>query len=258
MIETSNEVVIQEIVPAVEVAAATVAEPVIDVSIESLESALGYVFADRSGLELALTHKSFANEQGTNAGDNERLEFLGDAVLDLAMSEILMRRFPTDLEGGLSKKRASLVNEETLAKVAMGLDMGARVRVGRGEAKTGGGHKPRLLASTLEAIFGAVFLDGGYFAAQAVVAKLFEERMTQLANSTVDFQADFKTRLQELAQERHRQAPVYRVDRESGPDHDKVFEVTVRVGETELASGSGRSKKSAEQDAAKAALEKMG
>ena len=226
-------------------------------TMEVFENVLGYAFQDRSRLELALTHKSFANER-EDCGDNERLEFLGDAVLDLALSDVLMTRFPEDPEGNLSKKRASLVNEETLSKVALDLQIGERVRVGKGEAKSGGGHKPRLLASALEAVIGAIFLDGGFQAARALVERLFDERMSLLAASTVDYQSDFKTRLQELAQERHKQAPVYKVERESGPDHDKVFEVSVRVGEAALANGTGRSKKSAEQDAARAALEKMG
>jgi ribonuclease-3 len=221
-------------------------------------NALGYEFKNPLLLEHALTHKSFKNEQPTLATeDNERLEFLGDAVLDLALSQLLMEQYPQDQEGPLSKKRASLVNEEALAELARqtGLDTG--LRLGKGERQTGGVQKPRLLASSLEAVLGAVFLDGGYPASCDVVRHLFARLIQGFAEGENPFARDFKTRLQELVQEKHKVTPTYHLEREEGPDHEKTFIVSVRMNEQHLAEGNGRSKKAAEQDAARAALEKM-
>ncbi len=230
-------------------------------TLEELEAVIEYQFVLRDHLTLALTHKSFANEMlaghSTVGHDNERLEFLGDAVLDLTLSDILMRRFPNDSEGGLSKKRASLVNEETLFRIAGQLTLERLIRLGKGEVKTGGLAKPRILASSVEAMLGAVFLDGGYQAVSRVVEKLFLSLLDDVSRSDVDFRDDFKTRLQERVQEKHRSTPIYRVERETGPDHDKQFEVSVRLFENIIATGVGRSKKAAEQDAARQALEKM-
>lgn len=228
---------------------------------ESLYLELRHIFRDHSLLELALTHKSYSNEKSggapTVSTDNERLEYLGDAVLDLALSDLLMAEFPNDPEGALSKKRASLVNEETLASIARELKLDALVRLGKGEVKTGGLQKPRILASCLEAVFGAVFQDGGYAAARATIAALFTSRLAALRLSAVDFHLDFKTRLQEKAQEILKATPSYQVEHESGPDHDKKFEVSVRLEGRILATGLGKSKKAAEQDAARQALEKI-
>ncbi|HVK62772.1 MAG TPA: ribonuclease III [Bdellovibrionales bacterium] len=225
-----------------------------------LEDAIGYSFAHSRLLEQALTHKSFANEKLGGASsvqsDNERLEFLGDAVLDLALSDLLMTRFQENPEGALSKKRASLVNEESLARIAMDLKLDEVIRLGKGEAKTGGLQKPRILASTLEAILGAVYTDGGFPAARATVERLFDARLEAIS-SEADFSSDFKTRLQEKMQETRKATPTYTVESETGPDHDKVFEVSVRVDGGMIATGKGRSKKQAEQDAARRALELM-
>ena len=222
---------------------------------------LGHVFSRPELLELALTHKSFSNEQSNGAPtihtDNERLEFLGDAVLDLALSDELMRRFPNDPEGALSKKRASLVNEETLSKIALELKRETAIRVGRGEAKTGGQSKPRILASTVEALLGAVFQDSGFDAALAVVGRIFASRLMELETSVVDFHSDFKTRLQERSQETRKATPTYHVESEDGPDHDKTFKVSVRLDGETLGIGQGRNKKAAEQDAARQALEQL-
>jgi ribonuclease-3 len=226
---------------------------------ESLYLQLGHIFKDHSLLGLALTHKSFSNEKAGGAPtvnlDNERLEFLGDAVLDLIISDLLMERFPGDTEGALSKKRASLVNEDTLAGMALELKMDVLIRLGKGEVKTGGLQKPRILASGLEAIIGAIFRDGGYVAARASLASLFASRLDALALSQVDYHHDFKTRLQEKTQEAVKNIPNYIVEKEHGPDHDKTFEVTVRLEGKVLATGLGRSKKAAEQEAARQALE---
>lgn len=229
--------------------------------LQSIATKIGHSFHEISKLEQALTHKSFANEQSggqpTVDFDNERLEFLGDAVLDLALSDLLMTHFPTDPEGSLSKKRASLVNEESLAKLARELGLDQALRLGKGEAKTGGLQKPRLLASSFEAVLGAVYLDGNYVSAKSVVERVFGESLKQFNYSDVDFVSDFKTRLQERIQEARKSTPTYHVESEQGPDHDKIFEVSVRLGDEILAKGQGRSKKAAEQDAARKALEQM-
>lgn len=228
-------------------------------STEALQARLGYRFTDSSHLERALTHRSYANEvsPGTFGADNERLEFLGDAVLDLVLSDLLMKRFPVDTEGGLSKKRASLVNEDSLAGIAVELGLENLIKVGRGEARNGGSRKPRILASTLEAVFGAIFSDGGYQAVAPVIEAAFRSRIEEVGNAGIDYQADFKTRLQERAQELYRETPTYKVEGEFGPDHDKVFEISVSIGDKRLAVGRGRSKKAAEQDAARQALERL-
>jgi len=227
----------------------------------NLEERIAYVFVTADLLSLALTHKSFANEiaggVSTTRLDNERLEFLGDAVLDLTLSDLLMRTFPDDTEGALSRKRASLVNEEILAKVATELKLEEQLRLGKGETKTGGVFKPRILASGLEAVIGAVFQDGGFVAAARVTDVLFGPRVVDLAGSDVDFLHDYKTRLQEWLQEKHRATPTYRIEAESGPDHDKQFRVSARHGEQVLGFGEGKSKKAAEQSAAREVLEKM-
>lgn len=226
-----------------------------------LASRLGTPFTNPSLLEQALTHTSYRNEnarQGASSAvaDNERLEFLGDAVLDLALSALLMARFPTDREGALSKKRASLVNEDVLAALARELEIPELIRLGKGERQSGGVGKPRILASAFEAVFGAIYLDSGFAVALAATDAAFGRRLDALAGSP-DYAADFKTRLQERSQERHRQTPFYRVERERGPDHDKLFDVSVRLGERVLAIGQGRNKKAAEQEAARLALEKL-
>lgn len=220
---------------------------------------LGYQFQRVELLELAFTHKSYANElmngSSTTADDNERLEFLGDAVLDLTMADLLMKRFPNDSEGALSKKRASLVNEESLSQIARTLGFENLLRLGKGEIKTGGLHKPRILASALEAVFGAIFQDSGFILVSNVVEKLFAPALERIGSDSVDFSSDFKTRLQERAQSSAKSTPTYRLESESGPDHEKVFFVIVELEGRHLATGSGKSKKAAEQDAAKNALE---
>jgi ribonuclease-3 len=227
---------------------------------QAVETSLGYAFKNAGLLELALTHKSYANEQGGGASsvqsDNERLEFLGDAVLDLAMSDLLMSVFSENTEGALSKKRASLVNEDSLSRLAQDMKLEEVIRLGKGEAKTGGLQKPRILASTFEALLGAVYTDGGFEAAKLTVSKLFEKRLLEL-HTEADFSADFKTRLQEKIQESKKSTPTYHVESETGPDHDKIFEIAVRVNGEVVTTGTGKSKKAAEQDAARKALEQL-
>jgi ribonuclease-3 len=229
--------------------------------LEALAASFGYKFHRPELIELAFTHKSYANElmngSSTTGDDNERLEFLGDAVLDLALSDVLMKRFPLDTEGALSKKRASLVNEDSLCGIAKARGFDQYLRLGKGEIKTGGLQKSRILASSLEAVIGAIFQDSGYILVNNVIETLFAESLERLTTETIDFSADFKTRLQERAQEVRKSTPTYRLESESGPDHDKSFIVGVELDGESLATGTGKSKKAAEQDAAKKALETL-
>lgn len=217
----------------------------------ALEDRLGYQFRQVSHLESALTHKSYVNENPSfGRTDNERLEFLGDAVLDLAVSHLLMETHPTQTEGQLSKSRAAIVNETTLAEVARELALGAWLFLGKGEEQSGGRHKASVLANAAEALAAAVYLDGGYDAALACLRRLFEVRVKQ---ARPPGSTDYKTRLQEEAA-RRRRAIRYEVVSESGPDHDKTFQVEVAVGNEVVAIGEGKSKKEAEQRAAESAL----
>jgi ribonuclease-3 len=221
-----------------------------------LEGLLGHRFADPRLLEEALTHKSFLNENvAPGRKHNERLEFLGDAVLGLCIGHLLMERFPDVREGELSMIRAQVVNETHLADVATQLALGEWLYLGRGEEQTGGRRKPSLLADACEALLAAVYLDGGFAAAFGVVRRMFEPRFAALEAAG---KSDFKTRLQERAQATWRETPRYGVVDEKGPDHEKKFVVAVLVGGKELARGEGRSKKEAEQRAAHAALEALG
>ena len=221
----------------------------------ALEAMLGYTFRDRSLLEQALRHASWVNEHtGPKLADNERLEFLGDAVLDLVVGHKLMTRYPQLREGELSVTRAQVVSETGLSEVARKLGIGAWLVLGKGEEKSGGRAKPSILADAFEAILAAVFLDGGFIAAQAMVDRLLSQRI-----ETVEFKGfyDFKTRLQETAQARLKATPTYHVVQEIGPDHDKRFVVAVMLADEELARAVGRSKKEAEQMAASEAHFKL-
>ena len=213
-----------------------------------LEAVLGYTFRDRGLLEQALRHASWCNEHAAaHLEDNERLEFLGDAVLDLVVGHKLMTRYPQLREGELSVTRAQVVSEAGLSEVAGQLGIGAWLVLGKGEEKSGGRTKPSILADAFEAILAAVYLDGGFAAAVEMVERLLAQRI-----ETVEFKGfyDFKTRLQETAQARLKATPTYRVVQELGPDHDKRFVVAVTIGEDEWARAVGKSKKEAEQMAA--------
>ncbi len=221
--------------------------------VDRLSERLGFAFSDRARALAALTHKSFVNEHRDVSGeDNERLEFLGDAVIDLLASTHLVARFPAAREGELSKLRAAVVDETGLAAIGRTLGLGELLRLGRGEEMTGGREKASLLADATEAVIAAVFLDGGLAAAQGVVARFLEDAYARGAEGSLD--RDYKTQLQEVGQARHRSSPRYRVVGESGPDHAKVFEIEVEVRGVALGRGTGRSKKDAEQGAARAAL----
>jgi len=214
----------------------------------AIETAFGHRFQRPEHLEIALTHRSAAGE----AENNEKLEFLGDAVLSLAMSDLLITRFPEAREGDLSKMRAALVNAETLAAKARHLDLGAFVSLGRGEERSGGRDKESILAAAYEAVLGAIYVDGGYEAARTVVAAHFA---SDVAGDALIALRDYKTRLQEVTQRLFRETPVYTLVEEVGPDHDKHFVSELTIGGRSCGRGAGRSKKLAEQAAAMQALD---
>ncbi len=222
-----------------------------------LQEAIGYTFKDVSLLQLALTHASYANEEGDNEQplrlDNQRMEFLGDSVLGLAISTHLYKAFPNLPEGKLSRLRSSLVCEGTLARQAETLQLGLCLRLGRGERSSGGHLKASLLSDAYEAILAAVYLDSDYVTTEAVILRAFKDELTQVSQGhTVK---DFKTRLQELIQSEGDERPRYMIVETTGPPHARSFTAEVRVGLKLLGSGQGRNKKSAQQDAARAALE---
>ncbi|MCU0255292.1 MAG: ribonuclease III [Vicinamibacterales bacterium] len=226
--------------------------------LSDLEERIGHTFADRQVLERALTHRSHAHEDTSGeSADNERLEFLGDAVLGLVVAEALFREFPELDEGHTSKMKALLVSAPTLTAVAERLDLGAHVRLGRGEEKTGGRGKQALLADACEAVIAALYLDGGMEAARGFVLRHLRpeiERLRQPGRLTA-LTGDFKSALQERLQEAGQPAPAYRVVATEGPDHEKQFSVEVSSGDRVLAQATGASKKEAEQRAARLALE---
>jgi ribonuclease-3 len=219
------------------------------VPLAPLSDRLGHRFADDSVLTLALTHRSWCAEHpGTES--NERLEFLGDAVLGLAVAEQAYRNRPGAPEGELAKVRAAVVSAPTLAGVAAGLELGRELRLGRGEEHSGGRHKPSILSDALEAVLGAVYLDGGWEAARTVVSRHFDDAIALAADRPGI--EDFKTRLQERVARGGGPGPAYLVT-ETGPDHAKRFRAVVLVDGAEVGAGVGTSKKQAEQDAARAA-----
>jgi len=217
----------------------------------ALEERLGHPFADRRLMRTALTHRSSVVHQ---AEHNETLEFLGDAVVGLVVSELLLRAWPEADEGQLSKRRAALVNATSLARKAVLLELGPAINLGRGEEKTGGRSKRSILAGTYEAVLGAVFLDGGFAAARGVIADAFAG---DVALAPDEDGGEAKTRLQELSQRLFRTAPEYTLLGTSGPDHAKDFETHVAIAGRVLGSGRGASKKLAEQAAAREALAQL-
>jgi ribonuclease III len=220
-----------------------------------IEETLGHSFQKPELLEEALCHRSFVNEQGEEGmRDNERLEFLGDAVLNLIIGHLLMERFPLLAEGELSRTRANLVNESRLARIAAELSLGAHIRLGKGEQQSHGQQKKSILADALEAIIAAVYLDGGFPAAFSLVQRLFDRHLRP--DRLPAGSGDPKSRLQERLQAEGGAPPTYRVVQESGPDHDKTFHVELTANGLS-AEGCGKSKKAAEQDAARQALETM-
>ncbi|NLA05029.1 MAG: ribonuclease III [Firmicutes bacterium] len=211
---------------------------------------------EKSLYEQALTHSSYAHEKGDGGGHNERLEFLGDAVLQLAISDYLYFSYPEFPEGRLTRLRADLVCEATLAAIAVELGLGQFLRLGKGEAAGGGANRPSLLADAVEALFGALFLDLGLEKCRRHILRLYQPVLKNLEKGYLH--RDYKTLLQEFVQARHGVTPEYEIVRESGPDHEKVFFAEVLVGgRGSMGKGSGKSKKEAEQAAAKEAWFKL-
>ena len=222
--------------------------------INKLEEAIGYRFRNITLLQNALTHSSYANERWHNSLlSNERLEFLGDAILGMSVAKYLYQTFPDRPEGELTRMRADMVCEQSLAKVAARIELGKHLLLGNGEEQGGGRNRNSILADAVESVIAACYLDGGMEAAQKFIEQfiLVEVPVKQLHN------ADYKTALQELVQQKKNQVLSYTLVGESGPDHDKQFDVEVKLNGQVVGTGSGSSKKRAEQAAARAALEKL-
>ncbi len=225
--------------------------------VAELQKSLGTSFKQLSLLEQALVHSSYLNENPAyTGGHNERLEFLGDAVLGLIVAGELYREYPGLSEGEMTRARAALVRRDTLARVAQSVDLGDYLLMGRGEDSTGGRRKIPNLAGAMEAVIAAVYLDRGIEAARDMVVNLFAGEWRKLVDAGAAI--DYKSRLQELTQSRFRQTPEYRLTGEAGPDHDKQFTVNVEVNGAVAGTGSGKTKKEAETEAARRALESLG
>jgi len=213
---------------------------------------IDYQFKNPALLESALTHSSYSHENGLNdTENNQRLEFLGDAVLELVMSDLLYHRYPALSEGKLTRRRAELICEPSLASIARGLSLGQHLKLGYGEERSGGRKRDSILADTMEALFGAVYLDGGLAPVKDLIRRLFA---STLENEESHLN-DFKTTLQELVQVNSRESAVYKIIHEEGPPHRKVFTAACYHQGEELGVGTGQTKKEAEQQAAKSALE---
>jgi len=221
-----------------------------------LQQILGVSFKDLSLLEQALVHSSYVNENpGSALTSNERLEFLGDAVLGLVIAEKLYHDLPSFTEGEMTKLRATLVCRDTLAQAARAVGLGDYLYLGKGEEASGGRHKPVNLAGALEAMIAAIYLDQGPATTKDFILRLFNKEFQKVVSQGAE--VNYKSQLQELIQAREQQTPTYHVIEATGPDHDKRFTVEVKVGDTVLGRGSGRSKKEAETEAARSALERL-
>ena len=222
--------------------------------IKDLEEAIGYRFSNITLLQNALTHSSYANERWHDSTrSNERLEFLGDSILGMIVAEHLYKNFPDRPEGELTRMRADMVCETSLAAVAAQIDLGRHLLLGHGEEQGGGRTRPSILADGVESVIAASFLDGGMAAAEGIVRRfvLCNVPVTRLQNT------DYKTALQELVQQKKNQTLCYQLTGQSGPDHDKVFTVEVSLNGKTIGQGSGSSKKRAEQDAARVAMQML-
>jgi len=221
-----------------------------------LQQILGVSFKDPSLLEQALIHSSYVNENpGLALTSNERLEFLGDAILGSVIAEKLYQDLPSFTEGELTKLRATLVRRDTLARVARAIGLGDYLYLGKGEESSGGRHKLVNLAGALEAVIAAIYLDQGLATAKNFILRLFSKELQKVVSQGAE--VNYKSQLQELVQAKGQQTPAYYVIEAKGPDHDRRFTVEVRVGDTVLGRGSGRSKKEAETEAARSALERL-
>ncbi|OGP94490.1 MAG: ribonuclease III [Deltaproteobacteria bacterium RBG_16_54_18] len=221
----------------------------------ALQDRIAYRFRNLLLLTQALTHRSFLYEGHERGEDNERLEFLGDSVIEVVVSHLLLIRFPHLAEGGLSKMRAELVKEATLASLARFLQLETVLRLGRGEDETGGREKASILAGGFEALIAAVYLDGGYTEVSRLIEGLYTPLFVEVSGMERD--RDFKTRLQEYTQLHLQVTPQYTVTHEHGPDHAKTFEVVITINGRPYGRGQGRSKKEAEQQAAEEALQSL-
>ena len=221
--------------------------------LKQLEKKIGYKFKDKNLIKQAFIHSSYANEIKLEKYEsNERLEFLGDAVLELVSSEFLFKNSPKDSEGELTKTRASMVCEPALAHCAKKLDLGSFLYLGKGEENTGGRDRDSIISDSLEALIGAIFLDGGFTSSKEFIEK---HVLSDLESKKLFL--DSKTILQELAQGKSEQKISYRLVKEEGPDHDKSFSVEVRIGKEVYGTGTGKTKKSAEQEAASNAIKRL-
>ena len=222
--------------------------------IKDLEAAIGYRFQNITLLQNALTHSSYANERWHNSLlSNERLEFLGDSILGMVVAEYLYRNFPDRPEGELTRMRADMVCETSLAQIALRVDLGKHLLLGHGEERFGGRTRPSILADAVESVIAATFLDGGMAAVESFISRfvLCDVPVSKMHNT------DYKTVLQELIQQKKNQVLLYRLVGESGPDHDKTFTAQVLLNDEVIGEGVGSSKKRAEQDAARVALENL-
>ena len=225
--------------------------------IAALQDKLGVVFSNPALLEQALVHSSYINENPDyTGGHNERLEFLGDAVLDCIIAEKLYRDFPGLDEGEMTRLRAALVRRETLAGIARDINLGGFLYMGKGEVSSGGRNKAPNLAGAMEAVIAAIYLDRGWTVTGEIIISLYGDVLLKSAGQNSDL--DYKSKLQEALQSRSQLTPSYRLVEETGPDHDKVFTVQVLAGDTIMAVGKGKSKKLAETEAARLALEQLG
>ena len=221
--------------------------------LNELQGKIGYSFKDSSLLTLAMSHSSYANEKHlSKLGCNERLEFLGDAVLEIVSSDFLFHRFPDMPEGDLTKTRASMVCEPTLAYCAEQIDLGSYLLLGKGEDATGGRTRNSVVSDAMEALIGAIYLDGGFANAKEFIHRFI---LKDLENKKLFF--DSKTILQEIVQANFKEVISYHLIGEEGPDHNKIFRVAVHIGEEEYGVGEGRTKKAAEQEAAYISILKL-
>lgn len=221
--------------------------------LQQLEKRIHIVFTNKILLRRALTHRSFVNESTTSVNDNERLEYLGDSVLALVVNEYLFKFFENYPEGDLAKIKSAVVSEETLAKVATQMSLGDFILMGKGEELTGGRNRQSILANTLEAIIGAFYLDSGLTKTKKLVLQLLKKDIQRI--DKLSYLRDPKTTLQEIVQKKYKNRPYYEVIQEKGPDHNKLYTVRLIINEQHITEGAGSSKRKAECDAAKKALE---
>jgi len=223
--------------------------------LDSLQKRVRVKFNNKSLLNRAMTHRSYVNESGTPIKDNERLEYLGDSVLALVVNEYLFKRFEEYPEGALAKIKSAAVSESTLAKISNDINLGSYILMGRGEEQSGGRVRDSILANTLEALFGALYLDSGLKECKRVILALLRDDIERI--DRLSYLRDPKTTLQEYVQKKYKDRPVYEVIEEKGPDHQKEFTVRLVINGSGVATGTGNSKRKAEMDAARKVLEQM-